>query len=430
MTNWLKQIINKNRVVAIIAIVLTALVISCVTVYETISNRNFADQYNPTERKLHPEYAVYQRSANDIRLYFRFFPKELWFVIPEGDSIKKAHASLFFRITNSYTGTRIIDSMTTNFNMKGNPRPQFLGYVSLKIPDDGKYVIEVFLTDLNARQTVSTVIDYEKKTGGNASGFMFISQYGNPLFYPYCSVNDTFRVRSEMFSSKQLLVSYYKPDRELPEPPDVPQTILLEPQPVDSTWKVANRDTALFSFKKEGIYFFANSGGIIGKPFVCSNTYFPYQKTPEVLLRPLAYLCTPKEMKHLEAFESPKQAVDSFWIKTTNDLDKARELIRIFYNRVQLTNYYFTDYKEGWLTDRGMIFLICGAPSVITKTDEGEYWKYGKGNDETTKFFFYREAHPVFGTTYILERSDLYSRMWYNAISTWRDGRVFSLTPQ
>lgn len=402
---------------------------SCITVYDTINNRNFADQYNPAERQMHPEFSIYMRSADEVRLYFRFFPKELAYIPFEEDSIPKARASLFFRVTDSYTGTQIIDSLTSNFTLKGKPRAHFLGYVPIELPSEGKYIIEVFLTDVNVQQTVSTVLEYTHSKSGSSNSFMFLSQYGNPLFYPHFSVADTFRIRTEMFNSKQLWVSYYKPDISLPIPPDIQQNALIEPQAVDTSWVVENPDTVLFSYKNEGVYFFSNTNTIDGKAYACFNEQYPYIRTPEELIKPLSYLCTDKEMLKLQSYESEKQAVDTFWLESTNDMDKSRELIRIYYNRVQLANYYFTDFKEGWLTDRGMIYIICGAPAIIRKIDEGEYWIYGKGANEATKFFFYREKHPIFGNTYILERSDLYSRMWFNAISTWRDGRVFSLNP-
>jgi len=412
-----------------LGIVFFGLFNSCITVYDTINNRNFAGQYNPGEHQMHPEYSIYMKSANEVRLYFRFFPKELAYIIAEGDSVPRSRAGLFFRITDRYNSTEIIDSLTSNFSFQGNPRPHFLGYVPINLPSEGKYIIEVFLTDLNVQQTVSTVIEYNNSYLGGTGSFMFLSQYGNPLFYPHFSVVDTFRVRAEMFNTKQLRISYYKPDTELPVPPDINQTILLEPKPVDSSWIVENPDTTLFNFNKEGIYYFSNRDGIFGKPFTCFNEFYPYIKAPDELFKPLAYLCTEKEMRKYRSYSSVKQAVDTFWLQATNDLDKSRELIRIYYNRVQLANYYFTDYKEGWLTDRGMIYVICGAPAIIRKSDEGEYWVYGKGANDATKFFFYRENHPLFGTAHILDRSDLYSRMWYNAISTWRDGRVFSLNP-
>ena len=431
MSKPLNHIIHIQPAIIRLFVFLSFLVLgnSCITVYDTINNRNFADQYNPAERQMHPEYSIYLKSSDEVRLYFRLFPKEFAYYRSAEDSLPKARISLFFRVTNTYTSTEIIDSLTSSFTLMGLPRPQFLGFVPLNLLKEGKYIIEVFLTDLNAKQTVSTVIEYHQSLSGNSNSFMFTSKYGNPLFYPHFSVTDTFRVRSEMFNQNQIWVSYYKPDLRLPAPPDIQKQILLEPQPVDSTWLVENPDTTLFSFNKEGVYYFANNNGLIGKPYTCFNEFYPYTKTPEELFKPLAYLCTPKELKRYREYPDIKQAVDTFWMQSTNDLDKSRELIRIYYNRVQLANYYFSDYKEGWITDRGMIYTICGAPAIIRKTDEGEYWLYGKGANESTKFFFYREKHTIFGNTYILERSDLYSRMWFNAITTWREGRVFSLNP-
>jgi len=422
---------NRRTTFGIISLCLLfiSLFYACVTTYDTINNRNFADQYNPAERKMHPEYSIYMKSANDIRLYFRFFPKELIYAIPEGDSVPQAHANVFFRITKSYSSTQIVDSLTRSFTLKGNPKAHLLGFVPIKLDDEGKYIIEIFLTDVNANYSISNVMEFNYSKAGGENSFMFLSQFGNPLFYPYFSVADTFRVRSEMFDSKQMWVSYYKPDSIIPSSPDIPKAVLLEPQPADTSWLVENPDTMIFSFKETGVYYFTNSMGLLGKPYICFNEHYPYTKTPDELLNSLAYLCTAKEMKMYRTFSSPKLAVDSFWVQSTQDLDKSRELIRIYYNRVQLANYYFTDFKEGWLTDRGMIYIVCGIPALITKTDEGEYWEYGKGSKEETKFFFYREPHPLFGNTYILDRSETYSRMWFNAISTWRDGRVFSLNP-
>jgi len=422
---------NKRRSLKACGLVLFIITIvsACVTVYETIENKNFADQYNPNERQMHPEYSIYMKSVDDVRLYFRFFPRELAYFPSYIDSIPRARVSLFYRITSSYSGVQIIDSLTSNFTLRGKPRPHFMGYIPLNITEEGKYIIEVFLTDKNVNQSVSEVIEYNYSKTGNLNSFMLLSQFGNPLFYNHISVNDTFRIRTEMFASKKLQISYYKPDTDLPRPPDYEEPFKLDTKPVDSSWMVLNPDTMLFNFSKEGIYFFSNYDRLNGKSIACYNIHYPYVKAASELLKPLAYITTAKEMNKLKSLKTEKQAVDTFWMKLTNDLDKSRELIRVYYNRVQLANYYFTDYKEGWLTDRGMIYLICGSPAVIRKTDDGEYWIYGRDSKESTQLFFYREEHPIFGKIYVLDRSELYSRMWFNAISTWRDGQVFSLNP-
>ena len=94
--------------------------------------------------------------------------------------------------------------------------------------------------------------------------------------------------------------------------------------------------------------------------------------TPEAMIEPLAYLATPDEMEDMRSSPKPKIALDEFWIKCGSNVDKARELIRIYYTRVLYANFYFTSYKEGWRTERGMIYIIYGPPDKVYKT-------YGRG---------------------------------------------------
>jgi len=421
-------VLNKNyKNSTIVFLILLLVAISCVTVYDTISNRNYAHQYNPGLTPFHPEYGILMASATDNRLFFRFFPNEFAFLIAEGDSVPKAHIRFFFRTTRSYQSIEIVDSLTAFFNFKGRPRPQFMGFVPLQFPEKGRYIIEVFLTDLNSGQSVSQVLDVDFNPEGNQNSFLFLSEHANPIFYNHFSANDTFRVRSEFFNPSGIRVSYYQSDTTLPVPPDIQKETYLEPMAIDTSWIIPHPDTCLFTFNKKGVYFFSDTMGIHGKTYLCANEFYPYLKTPEELLRPLGYLCTEKEMQSFWELGSPKLAVDSFWLAAANDVDKARELIRVYYHRVQLANYYFTDFKEGWLTDRGMIYIIFGAPGQVRKTDDGEFWNYGRDSKDGLEFYFYNEYHPLFGKTSYLERSDLNTRLWFNAITTWREGRVFSL---
>ena len=68
---------------------------------------------------------------------------------------------------------------------------------------------------------------------------------------------------------------------------------------------------------------------------------------------------------------------------------RARELIRIYYNRVFFSNYYFTSSKEGWKTDRGMIYVVYGQPHALYKSTNQEKWiYYNKSKSYTITFIF------------------------------------------
>ncbi len=403
---------------------------SCVTVYDTINNRNFAKKYNAGVNQMHPYYRIFQYSKDEVRLYFQLFPKEFAFVVPENDSVPRALVSLFFRVTKSYSSIEIIDSLTTNFSQEGNPRSHLTGFVPINLPDNETYVLEVFLTDKISKAMVSNVYNIQRKSEGAYHSFMFLSQYASPVFQNYFTTADTFRLRNNMLNNRTINVQYILPDTILPLPPDVSRKELgFEHLVIDTSFFYPQIDTTLFGYNKKGIYVFNDLDSENARAIGIYNEWFPYVKTPDQLLRSLAYLNTPREMEKLWALNSPKKAVDSFWFDATNDLEKARELIRIYYNRVQLANYYFTNYKEGWLTDRGMIYIIFGMPTNVTIDKEGETWVYGKGTEGDSIFFFFCDEHPVFGEYFVLDRSDQYSRMWFNATSTWRSGRVFSLNP-
>lgn len=411
------------------AVILLVVAFSCVTVYDTISNRDFADKYNPNKIGLNPQYKLYMVSPGKFQLYFKFFPSELAYAVIDSDSVAKAQVRIFYRVTKDYAATEIIDSMGRIIKIKGALHPQFLGYMPLNISEEGSYALEIFFVDLVSKRMVSEVIDFKVENAGNARSFMMISELGSPFFKNYFSSKDAVRIKTNMFAGDILKVSYYKPDTAIPIPPDTPVDIYLDPWEIDSTFEIPHSDTALLQFSKPGVYAFTVKNQLVGASYINVDNYFPYLKTPEKLLSALRYLCTPKEMKTFWEMESPKIAIDTFWLAATNDVDKARELIRIYYNRVQLANYYFTDYKEGWLTDRGMLYIIFGAPAHIQKNESGENWVYGKGATNEMQFYFYKDTHPVFGETYILDRSDLYTRIWFNAITAWREGRAFTLNP-
>ena len=91
-------------------------------------------------------------------------------------------------------------------------------------------------------------------------------------------------------------------------------------------------------------------------------------RSPDVMIEPLAYLASQDELDTLRFALKQKMALDDFWIKMGGNVDKARELIRIYYTRVLYSNFYFSSYKEGWRSERGMIYIIYGPPDKVYKT--------------------------------------------------------------
>ena len=96
---------------------------------------------------------------------------------------------------------------------------------------------------------------------------------------------------------------------------------------------------------------------------------FPAMNTPDDMIEPLAYLASEDEMIALSVqVLNLNLHLMNFWIKCGGNIEKARELIRIYYTRALYANYYFSSYREGWRTDRGMIYIIYGPPDKVYKS--------------------------------------------------------------
>ena len=93
------------------------------------------------------------------------------------------------------------------------------------------------------------------------------------------------------------------------------------------------------------------------------------------------------EYRQILSSQKIKLEIDNFWLKTSGSTERARELIKIYYNRVKYANEYFTSDREGWKTDRGMIYVLFGPPAKLYKSDNEEKWVYIQNNLEVPFVF-------------------------------------------
>jgi len=114
-----------------------------------------------------------------------------------------------------------------------------------------------------------------------------------------------------------------------------------------------------------------------GVSLIYTNSQLPKTTNINDLISPLIYITTTNEYLQIISNTNKKLAVDNFWLKLAkNNKDKARELIKIYYNRVLYANQFFTTYKPGWQTDRGMIYIVFGIPDMVISDNLKEKWIY------------------------------------------------------
>lgn len=219
------------------------------------------------------------------------------------------------------------------------------------------------------------------------------------------------------------LVTFAPRSEKLPSPPFSanPPFIPFEKKMMPQSDSIQLNQTGMLLFqqgvREERIHLFD----------IDKNPQFPKISQMSEMPGPVRYLCSKEEFEKIQqSFEGPENAFDKFWIRCGGNKAKAKELIKIYYSRVQDANNHFTSYAEGWKTDRGMIYLVFGHPNTIITDASIETWIYGNVNDpQALKFDFEIKKDPLWGEIYLLKRSEIYRNPWESQVTQWRQGRIY-----
>lgn len=188
----------------------------------------------------------------------------------------------------------------------------------------------------------------------------------------------------------------------------------------DSSFVIkANQKTELI---KPGLYLFQkDTASTDGIAFRVEDDY-PKYKTIQNLIGPIQYICTKQEYDKLLAANGDKKTFDKIILGITGNKDRAKDFMRSYFTNVELANRYFTSYKEGWKTDRGMIFIVLGLPSTVYKFSDREVWDY-KTPVYDLSFTFERSPTVFDPENYVLIRDKKYQLDWYEIVDLWRKAR-------
>ena len=124
----------------------------------------------------------------------------------------------------------------------------------------------------------------------------------------------------------------------------------------------------------------------------------------------------------VKAAKGDKKAFDRVVLSVTGNTERARNLMRNYFKRVEWANYYFTSYKEGWKTDRGMIYILFGLPEEVYKFSDREVWNFKSPSLKVT-FTFVKSSTLFDPDNYVLIREKKFQETWYEKVDLWRNAR-------
>ncbi|NNE71084.1 MAG: GWxTD domain-containing protein, partial [Rhodothermales bacterium] len=145
----------------------------------------------------------------------------------------------------------------------------------------------------------------------------------------------------------------------------------------------------------------------------------------------LTYIATDDEMDRLRAATTPlaqKEAFDAFWGRNIADPNTAARTLERYFTRVEEANGTFSDFKEGWKTDRGMVYIVMGPPLYQEDSIEELRWFYSYDERNAGRYFVFDrvQGYPdeLDMPHYVLKRSMEQEREWRLAVTRWRNGRA------
>lgn len=421
---------------------ITGLISSCRTIKSSNDSKDLSYLYNPVKNLINPRYNVINQSDESSILSVKFFASDLQFSEANPKGVPTAEILIVVKLYNISQGKLLADTVSFNLNIvKVEGRPEYLYNVPLKVEKGVEYTAEVRILDRLRLAVVQAFVPFNTLSYNNRYNFIAQGHFQkNVLFYPVVRTNEYVNLVYSRMPVDSLFISFYKPFREVPDPPSMilpEKTLDYEPEKVVA---IAYSDTMPMMFPKEGIYFCSTGRDIReGYTFLNLGSSFPTMTAPEEMIEPLAYIASKEELASLRSAVKPKVALDDFWVKCGGNIEKARELIRIYYTRVLYSNYYFTSYREGWRSERGMIYIMYGPPDKVYKNTEGESWGYKKAvikskwgdrytvSDEYLFFNFRRKDNTFSDNDYYLSRSETLVTNWDQAVISWRKGIVFRL---
>lgn len=402
------------------------LLISCISTSYSYSqlNKNLpnvATLYNPALTTLHPDFTIFHKNDSISTVFAYINLNELNF-IKLADRSYEAKIKLKFIFYESLEGVEIIDSLSEIFKLSYKDfNKSIILNVDFKMPDQKSQLV-IISTDMYQYKSNIEFISVDKSNLSKQNLILIDSAYNVPVFGKYVKPYKKYFLKSKSLTDS-FIVHEYTVNQQVATPP---YSNKYNDNNLSLIRKFKVSSNHVFNFSKNHTYKICSLNDSSYLYFSCFDEYFPSILFAHQMIFPLKYITETTEYNNLTAQTNQKIAVDDFWLSKNQDKNYARKLIKIFYNRVIYTNKKFTTTKQGWMTDRGMIYIIFGPPNMLYVGDKFQEWVYyDKSSGEKISFVFELKATSKFSSDYILKRKQSYISTWQSALETWNSGKLY-----
>ncbi|OYT17319.1 MAG: hypothetical protein B7C24_03105 [Bacteroidetes bacterium 4572_77] len=293
--------------------------------------------------------------------------------------------------------------------------------IPLKIKQNNSYVLIWSLQDQVNKRNYYKLLRLEKNKNSSFN-IRFLNADNQLIWKKWLEPNDQVRLQYRYGSVNELVMDYYKPKFSPGLPPYMEAAAVDNNQVFEQhSLSLENGISSLVQPPKKGVYAIRSSKDelcVASMPLFYKD--FALDLTPAQKVFSLRYLNNRKEFGNMLKDE-PAHTIKEFWFFEGRSKERSQKMMKTYYDRTIRANALFSGYKEGWKTDRGMIFMIYGPPDVVYQEIDREVWEYG---DEAAyndlRFEFVRKQSKYNTQEFILIRDQDYKKSWYKVVENWR----------
>ncbi|MBS1637832.1 MAG: GWxTD domain-containing protein [Bacteroidetes bacterium] len=386
--------------------------------------------YKKENNELNARFCVYHLNDSISMVYYDIYNEALIYKKTDTSNYFYSGCRLFFKSAFEPDFKPLYDSITVHiYDRQLNVGTKHLtGNFAIKAHHGNMYFGEITVTDVNKHAQYVYPQFIDKSSHVTRQNFLIRNANGSIHFDSYFSAGESISLETQTNPDMVFTVDYFYKDFKIAKPPFSAEPMEHFSYKPDSSFTISKSNDLLhLTLPDKGFYHIRTDAetkdGVTC--FVYEPSYPKISNTYQMILA-TRYIMSKKEFDAAINAPDQKTAIDKFWLDIAGSNERAHELIRKYYGRVQESNKLFTSHREGWKTDRGMVYIVFGAPNMVIKRKNGEAWVYGEsGNPNSLVFSFLKVLNPFTDNDYTLERSEIFKTPWYQAVDFWRQGRIY-----
>ncbi len=392
-----------------------------------ISNTNL---YKKTNNELQWQNLVYHLNDSVSQLFYKINNEVLIYKRLDTTQWFSTSVNITLEISLQDNLQKVTDTISFDLNDKqASVKVKDLnGTVFFKLKKGFDYFINMRVYDRHKKVSYTQSFYSSKTSPFSRENFLIKNSNHEVCYTNYFKPNDLIYVTSHRNTEKFFNLDYYTKSFKLALPPFSYEQVSRFSYQADSSFSVyANSDEIEITLPNRGFYHLqTNDTSKDGVTFYVYEPSFPKIKDAEQMILATRFIMAKQEFENCMNSIDKKTSIDKFWTSIGGSKERAIELLKKYYGRIQEANKLFSSYQEGWKTDRGMIYVVFGAPNSVTKLVNGEVWTYGEiDNQKSTIFAFNKVVNPFTNNDFSLERSESLKLPWYQAVDAWRQGRIY-----